>query len=106
MAASYIFGKEAEHGLEDAFRIWLSNNQEEYIKIKRLQASSKNLSSIPLSTSYIVNGKKRKRYDHVLISKNWGVNNIEYRYEEALKYGSDHAVVIVDLEKQNDFQTQ
>ncbi len=98
-AASLLFGSSEAHGLKDAYRIWLSKNNEEIERIKKYQKEKEkdnNLESAPLAVSHIVRGKK-KRYDHLFLSQDWHVENIEYRYKNAIIVGSDHAIMVADL---------
>lgn len=98
--ASLILGANSIHKLEDAYRIWLRENESEFNRIKEIQENNpENLRKIPLATSHIVNGGGKKRYDYIMIPSHWKVKHIEYRYEEAIDAGSDHAIVIADLEK-------
>ena len=55
----------------------------------------------PLAVSYI-RGNKRKytpsRYDFIYATKDIGVINVKYLYDEAIEAGSDHALVLAELE--------
>jgi hypothetical protein len=53
-----------------------------------------------LTTSHIIKrGQKRVRYDFLFINKNKIHNyHCTYDYENAVKSGSDHAIVIVDAD--------
>ncbi len=42
-----------------------------------------------------------KRYDYILVSPHWEVIDMEYRYEEAIKHGGDHAAVVAELKQKN-----
>lgn len=99
--ASYILRPDGVHNLQDAYRLWLSQNNEEFVKHKNEEQTI----STPLAVSYVIRGNNKKRYDYIMISPHWKVKKLEYRYEEAIKYGSDHAIVVADLEWEEAKQT-
>ena len=72
-------------------------NPEELNRISREQETSGDLLSTPLVVSHVVNGKIKKRYDYIMVSPHWDVVDVQYRYEEAIKHGGDHAVVMASL---------
>lgn len=78
--ASHIFGSNSIHSLQDALV--------EYLKLKG-EIESEN----PLAISFMT-GNNPRRYDHIYSSKEWNVDRIDYKYEEAIKATSDHAIVI------------
>lgn len=82
-SANLIMGDKKVHELNDAYR--------EFLKSKKDKGITK---EIPLATSYILSGKKNKRYDYIFSSKKWNVTNFEYKLEEGLSAGSDHAIVL------------
>ncbi|WP_010280742.1 endonuclease/exonuclease/phosphatase family protein [Bacillus timonensis] len=47
---------------------------------------------------FLERGKYHKRYDYILISDHFHVRNVEYRFDEAVQAGSDHAMVVADLQ--------
>ena len=96
-AASYIMKPEGKHFLQDTYRLWLKQNPEELNRISREQETSGDLLSTPLVVSHVVNGKINKRYDYIMVSSHWDVVDVQYRYEEAIRHGGDHAVVIASL---------
>lgn len=49
----------------------------------------------------MVSGKIKKRYDYIMVSPQWDVVDVQYRYKEAIRYGCDYAVVAADLERVN-----
>ena len=55
----------------------------------------------PLADSYH-RGRKGKylrcRYDSIRVSPGIGVTNVRYLYEDAVRAGSDHALLIADME--------
>ena len=96
-AASYILNPQGIHSLQDSYRIWLRNNKKEFQRIEKEQKYSEDLLSAPLAVSHVVGGKSKKRYDYILVSPGWVVNDLQYLYEEAVQHGSDHALVVADL---------
>ena len=96
-AASYIMKPEGKLFMQDTYRLWLEQNPEELNRISREQETSGDLLSTPLAVSHVVNGKIKKRYDYIMVSSHWDVVDVQYRYEEAIRHGGDHAVVIADL---------
>jgi endonuclease/exonuclease/phosphatase family metal-dependent hydrolase len=95
--ASYILKPDGVHNLKDAYRLWLDQNQEEYVRIKEKQNNCEDLDYAPLTVSHTLRGGKDKRYDYIMISPHFKVVSMDYRYEDALKYGSDHAVLVADV---------
>ena len=59
------------------------------------------LLSTLLADSRIVSGKVNNRYDYIAESSHWDLVDVQYRYEEAIKHGSDHALVIAELDYLN-----
>jgi len=96
-AASYVLGSNPSHELKDAYRSWLVQNPKLLQEIKKIQENNEDLLSLPLAVSHIAGGKTHKRYDYIFHSNHWKVNQIEYRYHEAIEAGSDHAMVVADL---------
>ena len=66
-------------------------------KIKE-QDESENMVNSPLETSYIIREENKRRYDYIFCSKKWEIINIEYRLDDAIEAGSDHAIVIGEFE--------
>lgn len=97
--ASLILRPNGIHFLEDSYRVWLSNNTEEFNSIKKVQEASENLVSTPLTVSHILRGGIRKRYDYIMATPHWIVKKVDYRYDEAIRNGSDHAIVVTDFTK-------
>jgi len=95
--ASYILRPEGVHNLRDCYRLMISQNKAEGAKIKDAQNQCENIESKPLAVSHILTGGVKKRYDYIMVSPHWEVIGAEYRYEEGTKYGSDHAIVVSDL---------
>ncbi len=96
--ASYILRPGGVHYLKDAYRLWLDQNQEEYLRAKEKQNRSEDLEYAPLAVSHALRSGRNKRYDYIMISPHFKVVSIDYRYEDALNHGSDHAVLVADFE--------
>jgi endonuclease/exonuclease/phosphatase family metal-dependent hydrolase len=79
--ARTLLGKGAPHGMQCALRLSLP---------------PETTVSDPIATSYCTRSHSR-RYDHCLVSNEWQVAAVEYRYQAAMEAGSDHAIVVVDL---------
>ena len=90
-----FLGAKPEHHLEDVFRKFLNRTPEKLEEIQKLRPDG------PLAVSYI-RGNKRKytpsRYDFIYATKDIGVINVKYLYDEAIEAGSDHALVLAELE--------
>jgi len=78
--AALLMGAKPSHNLHDALVQYLLSQEE---------PEDRN----PLATSFIT-GKTHRRYDHVYAHKSWRVVDIEYRYDDAIRHTSDHAVVV------------
>jgi hypothetical protein len=83
LSANLVMGEKKVHELNDAYR--------EFLKSKKDKGITE---EIPLTTSYIIGGKTNKRYDYIFSSKKWNVTNLEYKLEEGLSAGSDHAIAL------------
>lgn len=54
----------------------------------------------PLAVSHkIIRGDQKKRYDFIFADAKLDIVNSEYCYEKAIEAGSDHALIIVDVEE-------
>lgn len=98
--AEMILGPKPVHRMKDAYRIWLDMHPELLADLKQKQADmdSSQLRYLPLAVSHLVSGKYPKRYDYIFVSEHFRVIHAEYRLEEAIRAGSDHAMVVADLE--------
>lgn len=88
-----MLGHRPSHTLKDALRIWLSKHPLEAEKLRLLRPQG------PLAVSYD-RGQRTSvpcRYDFIYTTPDISVSQIRYLYEEAIKAGSDHAVVVADL---------
>ncbi|WP_096273389.1 hypothetical protein [Paucisalibacillus globulus] len=101
VGASLILSNRPVHRMKDTYRTWFDKNKEILDVIKAKQDSvqdEKELKYTPLTASHIINGKFPKRYDYIFSSEEFKVKNVEYRMEDSLKAGSDHAMVVTDLQ--------
>ncbi len=91
-----LYGPAKIHALDDAYRRWLADHP------AKASALAKSVPSGPLAPTYRT-GKSPKtpgswmRYDSIWVTQHWAVQHIDHRYDDAIKAGSDHAVVIADL---------
>jgi len=80
---------------EDVLRLWYTNHPTELKRRVRYYPSG------PLADSYH-RGRKGKclrcRYDSIRVSPGISVTDVRYLYEEAVRAGSDHALVMAELE--------
>ena len=90
-----LLGVEPSHDLVDTFRTFLEENPE------KLQAIKKERPDGPLAVSYI-RGDKRKytpsRYDFIYATTDFEIIDVQYLFDEALIAGSDHALVLAELD--------
>jgi hypothetical protein len=88
-----MLGHEPLHSLKDALRVWLADHPTEAQRCYALRPRG------PLAISY--NRSTRRpvycRYDFIYTTTDFSVSRIDYLYEEALRAGSDHALVVADL---------
>ncbi|KZE36314.1 hypothetical protein AV656_14285 [Bhargavaea cecembensis] len=98
--AEMILGPKPVHRMKDAYRIWLDMHPKLLADLKQKQADldSSQLRYLPLAVSHLVSRKYPKRYDYIFVSDHFKVIHAEYRLEEAIRAGGDHAMVIADLE--------
>ncbi len=89
-----LFDADAEHGLHDVL-LTLHAQQPERSAAARIERPDG-----PIEVSYV---EKRttppspRRYDVILASQEWRVDDVCYDYEASVQAGSDHALVIADL---------
>jgi exonuclease III len=80
---------------EDVLRLWYADHPAELKRRVRYYPNG------PLADSYH-RGRKGKylrcRYDSIRVSPGIGVTDVRYLYEEAVQAGSDHALVVADIE--------
>ena len=91
---SLLLGEERIHDLRDVYRDALERDP------GRRAAVLADTPEGPLATSHVRGrgvGRVACRYDHVLASPEFTVLDVEYRWEEAVEAGSDHAVIVATL---------
>ncbi len=79
------------HNLKDALRIYLDSHPDISQRSQKVSANE------PLAVSYI-RGNTDCRYDFILVTPDISVHSVEYLYKESIKAGSDHAIVVAELE--------
>lgn len=90
-----LLGASTRHRLRDVLRTHLSTHPEKLEAIRAQRPEG------PLAISHCLPGGEAKRYDHVLASHpDFEVLDVQYLYDRALEHGSDHALVIADLQVQ------
>jgi endonuclease/exonuclease/phosphatase family metal-dependent hydrolase len=81
-----------QHDLEDAYRLWLAENPDEFNAIVTERPDG------PLAITHLRGAKEiRCRYDQVWVSPEWHVERLRHLTEESFKAGSDHALVATEL---------
>ncbi len=81
--AKHFFDEACAIGLRDAFIQGNSISEQEEGK--------------PLAKSHNIRRKGAVRYDFLLVKDSFHIKNAEYRYDEAVAAGSDHAVVLCEV---------
>ena len=82
--AKTFFTTLKDTGLVDAFAV----NYDQHLYVE----------GEPLTMSHhIARGDQRKRYDFIFVNKTVSVANCEYMYDEAVKAGSDHALIYCNM---------
>lgn len=89
-----VLNPEGIHDLEDSFRIWLHQDSALSTEIKNRQKRAEDIKYSPLAVSHKVNNRYPKRYDYIMVSPHFTVDSMQYHYEEGIKNGSDHALLI------------
>ncbi len=92
-----LVGPEPRHDLKDAFRVYLNQNPAIANAIRTLRPDG------PLEVSYVRGRGQTKylcRYDFIYVSDEFRVETVAYHYNEAVRAGSDHAVVMASLDLQ------
>ncbi len=83
--AKHFFDEIADIGLSDAFVCF--NGTEGHEKGK------------PLIKSYSICRRGAVRYDFLFVKDTYIVNSLEYKYDEAITAGSDHAIIIGEIKE-------
>ena len=80
---------------EDVLRLWYTDHPAELKRRIRYYPNG------PLADSYH-RGRKEKylrcRYDSIRVSPGIGITSVRYSYEDAVRAGSDHALVVADID--------
>ncbi|MGH7799912.1 MAG: endonuclease/exonuclease/phosphatase family protein [Thermodesulfobacteriota bacterium] len=89
-----LLGAKPLHNLKDTLRVYLDSHPDILQSIKQSRPNG------PLTVSYIRGNRSRIwcRYDLIYATPDIRVNNVEYLYEESVKAGSNHAMVVSELE--------
>ncbi len=69
--------------------MYILTQPEEIMNISRIRPEYGKVAT-PLAVTHMVGGKVNKRYDYI---------DVEYRYEEAIRHGWNHAVVVAELKQ-------
>jgi exonuclease III len=95
-AEDHFFSNNPPHELEDVFIRFLRDSPEDYKRILEKYPDG------PLGISYVRKGSGRvpikDRFDYIFATRHFRVVNCCYEYEAAREAGSDHGLVITDLE--------
>ncbi len=81
--AKHFFDKIDEIGLVDSF-----------VKHNNITVRE---NGVPLTKSHNIRRKGAVRYDFIFIKNRFEINSMNYYYEDAIKAGSDHALLVCDL---------
>lgn len=85
-----LIGPQPVHHLTDAMYRWLASRPDQMEAIRRSRPDG------PLAVSYVTTGSKRPcRYDHVYVTDDIDVEDIQYRWPQS--DGSDHGAVVTAL---------
>ncbi len=92
-----MFGGRPEHQLSDAYRRWLQQNP------GLLQATAVAQPAGPLAVSHyesvpLHHGRAPRRFDAIWVSREFVVEHVRYDYDGAVAAGSDHALVLADVQ--------
>ncbi len=89
--ADPLLGPDAGHELDDVLRRYLHHHPEELERIRQTRPDG------PLAISHQV-AAQPVRHDHLWATRDLEVLDVRYLYDEAVAAGSDHALVLTDLE--------
>ncbi len=90
-----LLGAEPWHDLVDVYRIFLKQHPEMLKEILEKRPEG------PLAVSHIRGNKQKytpSRYDFIYATPDIKIINVQYLFDEALAVGSDHALVLAELE--------
>jgi endonuclease/exonuclease/phosphatase family metal-dependent hydrolase len=89
----------ATHGLRDAFLEHLRGNRPDLLRRRQLLGHNPNDGALAVTYQRSSNNHpKVNRMDRIYVSPELVVRNVETLYDEALTVGSDHAMVVAELE--------
>ncbi len=94
--ARFILKPENAHELRDVYRTHLIQTKPE---LSKPPTEPDILIPDRFAASHILKGGINKRYDYIIASMHWRVNDVRYLYDEAILHGSDHALLLADLEQ-------
>lgn len=89
--ADPLLGPDADHRLDDVLRRYLHHHPEELERIRETRSGG------PLAISHHVSAQP-VRHDHLWATRDLTVLDVRYLYDDAVAAGSDHALVLTDLE--------
>jgi endonuclease/exonuclease/phosphatase family metal-dependent hydrolase len=94
-----MFGPAKIHHLEDAMRRWLADHPDHATALAADAARPNG----PLAVTHYTGKRKNspgspRRFDSVWTTAHWRVKSIDHLYDAAIQAGSDHALVIADIE--------
>lgn len=92
-----MFGPAKIHHLDDPLRRWMADHPDHPTAVAAARPDS------PLAITHYTGKRKNsdgtaRRFDSIWITPHWRVKSIDHIYTAAVNAGSDHAVVIADLE--------
>ena len=92
-----LFGPSKKHALDDALRRWLAERPDD---TAALQVNSPHG---PLAVTHRTGRRTTtpgtgRRFDSIWISHHWTVRHINHLYDDGITAGSDHALVVADLD--------
>ena len=91
-----LFGPGKKHALDDALRRWLAEHPDE---MAALAVNGRRATRCHPSHRTAENAHGTGlRFDSVWISSHWTVRHIEHLYDGVIAAGSDHAVVVADVD--------
>lgn len=96
--AGYILKSGIAHDLQDVYRVFLKNTSSHLFTDLEENTDRELLISDSFAASFIFRGGLKKRYDYIMASDHWNIKDVRYVYDKAIEYGSDHAMVVADLE--------
>jgi len=90
-----LLGSKPAHHLKDCYRIYLDRTPSLMTRIRKIRPLG------PLAISFKRGFKKKRicsRYDFILATNDFEIVKVRYLYKESIAAGSDHALVIAELQ--------